>query len=110
MPRISDDYTGCAVYLYSSQQDAKDGASQGGSGFVVQVPSEQHPEGGYVYVVTNRHVIIKAKTPVIRMNRKDGGVECFETQLAEWTAHPDGDDIAAFPISLETERMKFYQH
>jgi hypothetical protein len=37
MPRISDTYTDCAVYIYSSIMDAQVGSRQGGSGFLVAV-------------------------------------------------------------------------
>jgi hypothetical protein len=107
MPRISDQFTECAVYLYASVQDAKDGARQGGSGFLVGVPSQRFPDLSFVYAVTNWHVARKAKSPVIRMNRKDGGTECFATELGQWKQHPDGDDVACFHISPDVERMKF---
>jgi hypothetical protein len=57
--------------------------------------------------VTNWHVVLKATTPVIRMNRKDGGVECFPTELTDWTRHPDGDDVAVLQIAPEVDRMRF---
>jgi hypothetical protein len=107
MPRISDTFTECAVYIYSSVEDARDGTSQGGSGFLVGVPSEKHTGFSFIYVVTNWHVVLKANTPILRMNRKDTGVENFPTELDAWVRHPDGDDIAAFPIVPEIERMRF---
>jgi hypothetical protein len=107
VPRISDQLTGCALYIYASMQDARDGANQGASGFLVGVQSQTFPDLSFTYAVTNWHVVRKAKTPVIRMNRRDGGIECFPTTAAEWTQHPDGDDIAAFQINPDVERMRF---
>src|SRR5450759_159413 len=68
MPRISDQFTDCEVYIYGSLRDAQDGTRQGGCGFLVGVPSERHPGLSFTYAVTNRHVVLKAKTPIIRMN------------------------------------------
>jgi hypothetical protein len=51
-----------------------------------------------VYVVTNAHVIRKTSSPVIRLNRIDGGVECIETGSDEWEKHPHGDDVAVYPL------------
>jgi hypothetical protein len=39
MPRISDCFADCAIYLYASERAAKDGQNAGGSGFLIHVPS-----------------------------------------------------------------------
>lgn len=95
MPRIHDLYADCVVYIYRSMTDAKNGERTGGSGFIVVVPLVRNPDWAETYVITNRHVVRKAETPVVRMNRKDGRVEYFQTGKDEWVFHPDGDDIAA---------------
>ena len=96
MSRISDRFTEIAVYIYTSLDDAKRGESYGGSGFMVDVPFETNTELHYLYVVTNKHVVLKAKNPVIRFNRKDGGTECIATRSDQWTHHPNGDDVSVF--------------
>lgn len=108
VPRISDMFLQCAVYVYASLEDAKLGEHQGGSGFLVHVRFDQNRDWSEVYVVTNRHVVIGAKTPVVRMNRKDGDVEYISTDLSQWTLHQDGDDIAVLPIRFRYEEVRYW--
>jgi hypothetical protein len=107
VPRIADSYTGCAVYVYATLEDARTGESinGAGSGLLVCVPINSDFAAGYV--VTNRHVVTKAGSPVLRLNRKDGGVECIRTNLRDWFMHPGGDDVAVFPLDIEWEDLKF---
>jgi hypothetical protein len=42
---------------------------------------------------------------VVRLNRKDGTVEYFETQFGDWTKHRDGDDVAALPLRCAYQEM-----
>ncbi len=76
MPRIADTWVNVAAYIYSSLDAARAGDRFGASGFIVGVPLEEMPEMAIAYVVTNKHVIKspsgKKRTPVIRLNRKDG--------------------------------------
>lgn len=106
MPRIHDTYTHCAVYIYRSLADARNGEQYGGSGFACHVRLAANPEYGDAYVVTNWHVIERAKTPVIRLNRRDGTVEYIETELEDWFQHPNGDDIAVLPVDVEFEKLQ----
>ncbi len=108
VPRISDAFTDCAVYIYGSLLDAQLGLHQGGSGFLVYVPFDQNPEVGHIYVVTNRHVIMKSSEPSVRLNRKDGTVECLETNISQWKQHPDGDDVAVFPLFFDCRDLRFW--
>ncbi len=107
MPRISDIFTDNAVYIYSTLEDAQDGVKHGGSGFLVHVPFEINKKWRQVYVITNQHVIEKAETPVLRMNKRLGGVEFLETKPEHWQVHADGDDIAAIPVKIDPGAMKF---
>jgi hypothetical protein len=108
MPRIADGYTYCAVYIYASLDDAKHGEQYGGSGFVASVSLTENPEWIECYVVTNWHVVLLAKTPVIRINRRDGKVEYIETKLSHWFRHPDGDDIAVIPIDVVLAELQVW--
>jgi len=98
MPRIHDSYVDVVVYVYRSKSDAVAGVRYGGSGFLVQVPLVDNQDWSELYVVTNRHVVRKAKTPVLRLNRRDGEVEYFVTTQDQWVFHADGDDIAILPL------------
>jgi hypothetical protein len=90
----------CAVYLYRTQKDAKAGVRSGGSGFLVEVPSEEHEEHSHIYAVTNSHVI-EEKFSVVRFNTKDGEVDFHNVGPSEWTSHPDGDDVAVCQILVD---------
>jgi hypothetical protein len=101
MPKLPPRFTNCAVYIYGSVQDANDGEG-GACGFVVMFRSRY--EGRWFphhYVVTNAHVIERAgSTPTLRINISDGKTEILRTSQDDWVAHPDGDDLSVFPISL----------
>jgi hypothetical protein len=104
MARIEDNFLDCVVYLYPSVADAKAGRTQtqkkGGSGFIFAMPSTFYPKGGFLYVVTNRHVIEGGNT-VIRLNTKNGVGDALETDEREWVFHPAGDDLACLPLSID---------
>lgn len=108
MPRIQDVFTSCAVYIYKSLEDAQNGESYGGSGFLTHVTLKENPDWANVYVVTNAHVVRRAKNPVIRLNRKDGGTECIPTNSENWFQHPYGDDVSVLPFDIEFENLKFW--
>jgi hypothetical protein len=107
LPRISDNYTDIAVYIYRSLEEANNGVRQGGSGFLVGVPLVQNPDLGFTYVVTNRHVVANATNPVVRLNRLDGGIQCIPTKFSQWAFHPNGDDIAVLPLEIDYSSVKF---
>ena|SRR5208282_173947 len=108
VPRIKDQFTDIAVYIYGSIEDAKDGAAFGGSGFLAMVPHEGNKNLHSFYVVTNRHVVKDAHTPVIRINRNDGGEpERITTREEDWTPHSNGDDVSVLPIKVSREHLNF---
>lgn len=113
MPRIADTWVNVAAYIYSSLDAARAGDRFGASGFIVGVPLEEMPEMAIAYVVTNKHVIKspsgKKRTPVIRLNRKDGEIECVPTTSDQWTCHPHGDDVAVFPLDIDLTALVISQ-
>lgn len=101
MPRLPDRYLDTAFYLYDNEDNARTGSDSGGTGFVVSIPSESHPDKAhYCYAVTNRHVLSSGST-VVRLNTVDGASSIIPFGLEDWTVHPDGYDIAAVPIPLD---------
>jgi hypothetical protein len=106
MPRIADAFIDNAVYIYSTQEAAEVGKGVGGSGFLVHVPFRATEGMQQTYVVTNRHVVHGTPTPVIRLNRIDGSVIGFVTNQADWTVHPDGDDLAVLPIPINRKEVR----
>jgi hypothetical protein len=96
------------VYIYRSLTEAQKGERYGGSGFLVAVRLKENPDWWDCYVVTNWHVIQKAKSPVIRLNRRDGSVECIQTIAEQWFRHTDGDDVAVLPLDVEFENLRVW--
>ncbi len=95
MPRVNDRLTWTVVYLYPSQQAARDAVKAGGTGFIVQKRTHY---GWFDYVVTNRHVVEEMQSPYVRINTHDkkDPIEVFE---GEWTLS-DSDDIAVSEMPL----------
>jgi hypothetical protein len=56
-----------------------------------------------MYAVTNWHVI--KECPVIRVNKLDGDVECFDILQDQWQFDSNGHDIAAVPMRMEREKL-----
>lgn len=106
MPRIDDNILDCSIYLYPSIQEAQGGEKSGGSGFLVSVPSETSKGRGYVYAVTNSHVIREAGSPIIRLNTKEGAMEILPIDERAWVHHPDGDDLAICQLRINTEKYR----
>jgi hypothetical protein len=109
MPTMPDHLLNCAVYIYPSVEDAKEGTAIGGSGFLVGVRTNYEGRlNEHLYVVTNAHVIRKAgDTPVLRLNTKDGTVEILKTTALSWIRHPTGDDLSIRSITLSIEVHDF---
>jgi len=96
--------------LYPTEEAAQEGIAAGGTGFLAIVPSEENPGYGYVYAITNRHVIdAPFCSPVVRINTLQGDTEIREYKQEDWIPHPDGDDIAAVQIKdIQPERLKLW--
>jgi hypothetical protein len=103
VPRIDDSILDCMIYLYPSVAEAEDGRRAGGAGFWVGVDSEEAPAFWHPYAVTNRHVVnkLRGKSGVIRVNRIGGGFDIIETDLDGWLPHPNGDDVAVYPLNVD---------
>ncbi len=107
MPRIDDNYLDCSIYLYPSVEAAKEGRAAGGTGFLASVPCETIPNATFIYAVTNAHVI-RNGSPVIRLNTQAVAVDIAPLRDADWTPHPDGDDLAVTGITgLSVATHKF---
>ena len=109
MPRISDDFLHGCIYLYPSEQDARDGTKTGGSGFIVGVPLENAPDRSVLYAVSNRHVVENGNS-TIRMNTVDGKIAILDFSERDWIFHPAGDDLAICKLpSLEVVNVESKQ-
>ncbi len=103
VPRIPDGTLASVIYLYPSSAHAERGERMGGSGFIVAVQSAtiNDPYRKHVYAVTNRHVIRDGQSPVIRLNTWEGSFDILDLSPLNWSNHPEGDDIAIAPLSLD---------
>ena len=106
MPRISDTFLQCVIYLYPNVQAAEAGEHFGGSGFIVGVPSEVDPVY-YCYAVTNSHVIREADSPIVRLNTQEDNMGVVKLSEGDWIHHPDGDDLAIAPLAVPSAHFKF---
>lgn len=97
----------CTTYLYPSRTTASSGEQAGGTGFVVAYPSSDSSREPHLYVVTAKHVITDQRSPVIRLNTKQGDFEILSVSDSSWVPHHDGDDLAVCPIELDTNKHKF---
>ncbi|MBA3666487.1 MAG: trypsin-like peptidase domain-containing protein [Sphingomonas sp.] len=95
--RIDQKLLDTSLYLYPDISSAEQGQRAGGSGFVVGL----HFDGAAhtMWAVTNRHVI-DAGHWTIRLNTKDGGFTCLDSDDTQWFMHPDGDDLAVRPLAV----------
>jgi hypothetical protein len=101
VPRISDEFLDCSFYTYDSAPSARAGEQYGATGFFVGVPREGSSGLPHTYAITNSHAI---KTHVvIRLNTQAGDLDIVETERTDWVYHPDGDDVAALPITLDSK-------
>lgn len=108
MPRIRDQILDSVFYLYPTIEDANTGEQVGGTGFMVGVPSETDNSRVYAFAVTASHNIREGNSPIIRwtMSEKwkdaNGNTPQFCIMLTQdmWIHHPDGDDVAVFPLDV----------
>lgn len=101
LPKFSDGFLDTSIFLYVSEEAALDPNHPhhilGGSGYLFGIPWEADKDLSlrarryHVYAVTNKHVVVKSGAPVVRINTTDGGVEAFDFDIDDWTAHSAAD-------------------
>lgn len=100
MPRIQDDFLDCVVYLYPTAEDAAEGRSAGGTGFLVGVPFARVENRCFLHLVTNSHVVREGNSSVVRLNTQDGKIAILALKADAWVHHADADDVAVYLIGL----------
>ena len=95
MPWVDRALLESVLYVYRSEDDARNGTSAGGSGFFVSMPSKVQGRD-YIYAVTNKHVI-DAGASVLRINTMDGKSDTIQTSPDTWETMFD-DDLAVLPL------------
>src|SRR5262249_13906345 len=96
-----------SVYVYRSEENARDGEHSGGSGFLVHVPSERHEGLGYPYAVTNRHLIDNGYR-FLRLNTGEGRLHIVPSEPEAWRFHPNGDDVAVLSLDLDWAALRWF--
>lgn len=93
VPRFPDDYVDAVVFLFPSEDAAREGRQVGGTGFLAAIPFGNTGLAHW-YVITNRHVIDHGHRTV-RVNTDDGRSVPVTIPEPSWHAHSRGYDIAA---------------
>ncbi len=107
MPAIPQEILDTVGYLYPDAQAAANGERAGGSGCLIIIPTQLEPFSmGFMYVVTNSHVIREGKASALRLNTRDGRLGVIHQTTDGWIHHPGGDDLAVLPINLEYDVVK----
>jgi hypothetical protein len=109
VPRISDEFLECVVYIYHDEPRAYAGEAAGGTGFLVGVPVEGFLNAASVFVVTNRHNIERGGRAV-RLNTIGGDIDVKEINASNWIMHPEGADISIAGIGLDDHHQFRFLH
>jgi hypothetical protein len=117
MPQISKTILDSTFYLYPTEEDAVNGTSMGGTGFLVAYTKMFTREMGsadigrpnmHIYGVTNYHVAVRGSnsqgSPVVRLNCLDGTTERFPFDCADWEYVPGGSDVAVVRIPVDPKK------
>lgn len=104
VPRIPDVHLQSVVFVYASEDAARNGDQVGGSGFVINMPSGV-AAWRIRYVVTNQHVIDHGGHWV-RLNHPNG-THIVHIPPDDWLPAPDGDDFAVALLRLPTHVVPY---
>jgi len=102
MPRVPQHVIDSVFYLYANGQDAIDGKTPGGTGFVASVTEFAYNRSfEFHYGVTNWHVSCQAGCSVIRLNRLDGECDIVEKGPEDWHFIAGRQDVAVVALDLD---------
>ncbi len=109
MPSIPPHVIHSVFYLYRTVEDAEAGKDPGGTGFIVSFLGHLHRGGDPVpmFGVTNWHVACSSGYSVIRLNKRDGGIDVLEFGPEDWEFLPGKYDVAVVPLTLHGEVHAF---
>ena len=95
MPRIPKNYLDSVFFLYRTIEDAEKRSDEGGTGFIVSMPTVS-PDLSFVYFVTNWHVAVKRGFPVVRIETHSGDPDIFDFDCADWRFSKELDIAVVF--------------
>lgn len=101
--RVPDEVLKCVVFLYVKKKDKNDTEhySPVGTGFFVQMQSEDDSTVSINYLVTAKHCVENLSEDLfVRVNNKNGSANWFTISKVErWFAHEENDvDLAVIPF------------
>lgn len=102
MPKFDGNYKGLtriSFFIYENEELASNGSIYGSTGFLISIPSAMNGQI-FLYAVTNRHCIQGITNPILRFNKKDGGIAIMKTINEEWHYINNHYDVAVLPIVL----------
>jgi hypothetical protein len=105
VPRIEDELLDSVIFLYPSEDHARMGTKNGGSGFLVGQPSGRYADMVHLYAVTNSHVI-NGGCPIVRLNTHNGRMDILSLSHGAWQSHDDAD-VAVCPVELVPSHYKY---
>lgn len=119
MPTIHRQLLSSVVFLYPSEEAAREGRSEGGTGFLTAVPTGElwTVEGGklpqemdeseerHLYIVTAAHVVKSGGAKVVRFTFKEE-TEVVELPEEAWTCAPDATDVAVAYLGIADELQR----
>jgi hypothetical protein len=116
VPTIHRQLLASVVFLYPSEEAAREGRAEGGTGFLTTVPTgELWTIGGgklpqdmevseerHLYIVTAAHVVRHGAANVARFTFKDE-TEVVPLPEKAWTCAPDATDVAVARLGIADE-------
>jgi hypothetical protein len=102
MPAIEPNMLKSVFYVYPSEDDAKNSSELGGTGFFFGIPYSGSGSRIFLYAITCHHILLDIKPDpiVLRINTREGKFDTIKTNYDDWTAHPNGDDVAFMRLDL----------
>jgi len=111
--RVSDDVRECVTFvgLPQSKKKGLKYISYKGTAFLVGIPSDEHPDRKFIYLVTAKHVATKltGKEFYVRINSKNGGAVEVNGEGSKWWYHPEDPsvDVAVILWAPDAELFQF---
>lgn len=102
--RVSQKWFDSIIYFYTDIAGAETGEQSGGTGFLLGWPLP-NSTNVTLWAVTNKHIIEQSHW-TMRVNTKDGGFACIDTDDREWICCGHSD-LAVRPLMLSLDVHQF---
>jgi len=96
--RVPDEVLECVCFLCVNDRGTY---KYGGTGFFITIPSEKHTNIKYVYIVTAKHCVERAKqygALYLRLNTLNGKAEMIEVKRDWFYPLDESSDVAVLPF------------